>query len=372
MRGANAARNLLRFFALSRVALQLRDRPRRWSGACNEAVRLETVVKHAALACIAAAALVPSLAAQQGAPPSSPIFRSGASLVALNVTVTDRDRRLVTGLNAADFLVYEDGVPQQVQFFESNAVPIDLILLIDTSSSMSDKIDLVHKAGVGVVQRLREGDRGAIVAFSDGVNVVQGLTSDVPTLEAAILNTRGKGGTALHNAIYVSLKQFGRAARQAGEVRRQAIAVLSDGEDTASLMGFDDMLTMAQQSGVSIYPISLASEYEVARQAAATGGKRYFSETQYCLRKLAQETGAQAFFPQKVGELNAIYSAIAEELSSQYSIGYSPSNGRPDGRYRRIVVRINEHPELRLRARSGYLAERGRLIPATDVFSRER
>ncbi|HXW05041.1 MAG TPA: VWA domain-containing protein [Vicinamibacterales bacterium] len=311
-------------------------------------------MKYFVLATVVVVALGAPLGAQQSSESQrSTLFRSGASLVALSVTVTDTDKRLVTGLDAGDFAVYEDGVRQQLRFFESSAVPIDLILLIDTSSSMYDKMALVHEAGAGVVQLLRPGDRGAVVAFNDNVNVVQPLTGDVDLLTTAIRNTRGKGGTALHNAIYVSLKQFGRSARQGGEVRRQAIAVLSDGEDTASLIGFEELMQEAQKSGVSVYPIGLQSGYA----AVPAGGRRYFSQTQYSLRKIAQETGAQAFFPQDIAELNGIYATIAEELTSQYSLGYSPSNARADGRYRRIIVKVPTRPELRPRTRTGYLAQ---------------
>jgi Ca-activated chloride channel family protein len=314
-------------------------------------------VKYLVLSCIVVGAVV-SLEAQQPTDSAGQsVFRSGASLVALNVTVTGPDKRPVAGLGVDDFAVYEDGVRQQVSFFESAAVPIDLILLIDTSSSMYDKIELVQKAGLGVIQTLRQGDRAAIVGFNDTVNIVQPLTGDREVLQTAIRQTRGKGGTALHNAIYVSLKQFGRSARGAdGDVRRQAIAVLSDGEDTASMIQFEDVMSTAQKSGVSIYPIAMQSESAMARQAMV-GTKRYFSETQYSMRKLAQETGAQAFFPNTTAELQGIYAAIGHELSSQYSIGYSPTNGRSDGRYRRIQVRVTSHPELQPRARSGYLAE---------------
>jgi VWFA-related protein len=307
-------------------------------------------------------ALGASVAAQQQAPaePQSPVFRCGASLVALNVTVTDGERRYVTGLGADDFLVYEDGIMQQVTFFESTAVPIDLILLIDTSSSMYDKMDLVQQAGVGVVRRLRPADRGAVVSFNDTVRVVQGLTSDVGVLEAAVRATSGKGGTALHNAIYVALKEFGQAARVSGEVRRQAIAVLSDGVDTASLISFDDLMNTAQQSGVGVYPIALESPSYGGRVAETAG---HFSETNYTMRKLAQDTGAQAFFPKSITELDGIYTAIADELANQYSLGYSPSNRRPDGRYRRITVRIDSQPDLRPRTRTGYLAELTRSAP---------
>jgi Ca-activated chloride channel homolog len=286
-------------------------------------------------------------------PQAGPVFRSGASLVALNVTVTD-GKRLVSGLKADDFSVYEDGVLQPVQFFESRNVPIDLIILIDTSASMSDKMPVVHEAAIGFLKTLRNEDRGAIVTFGDNVNIAQPLTPDHARLEQAIAEAQAHGSTALNNALYVAMKQFARAAAQSGEVRRQAIAVLSDGEDTSSVIGFDDVLAMARKSGINIYTICLQNKYSVSRPDAS---RKYFSESDFAMKTLAQETGAQAFFPQAVQELKGIYAAISDELENQYSIGYSPTNWHPDGRFRRIVVKVNEHPELRPRARLGYTAE---------------
>ena len=101
------------------------------------------------------------------------VFRSGANLVPLNVTVTDSSKQFVKGLTAADFSVFEDGVEQSVQFFEASVTPLDLILLIDTSSSMSDKMDVVHEAAIGFLKSMKNGDRGAVVAFADGVDIVQ-------------------------------------------------------------------------------------------------------------------------------------------------------------------------------------------------------
>ena len=291
--------------------------------------------------------------------PQAQVFRSGTNLVPLSVTVTDGNKQFVRGLTAADFAVFEDGVPQQVQFFEATDIPLDLIILLDTSSSMSDKMDVVHEAAVGFVKTLRAGDRGAVVAFADGVDIVQMLTSDRTALEQAIRRTAAKGATSLHNALYISLKQFGRGAQQEGAVRRQAIAVLSDGEDTSSLVTFDDVLSVARKSGVSVYPIALQSKYASAR-LVSTGQRRYYSESEYAMRTLAQETGAQAFFPTQVFELKGIYGVIAQELSSQYSIAYAPANTRVDGRFRRIVVRVDTRPELRLRTRTGYTAEAAR------------
>ena len=306
------------------------------------------------------AALALSTAAYAQAPSSgdaaqqpAPVFRSGASLVALNVTVTD-GKRLVPGLTAHDFSVYEDGVLQSVQFFEARNIPIDLIILLDTSASMSDKMAVVHEAAAGFLKTLRGDDRGAVVTFGDNVNIVQPLTSDRTQLEQAVNQAQAHGSTALNNALYVAMKQFARAAQQAGELRRQAIAVLSDGEDTSSVIGFDDVLAMARKSGINIYTICLQNKYSLARVEST---RKYFSESDYSMKTLAQETGAQSFFPQSVQELKGIYAAISDELSNQYSLGYSPTNWHPDGRFRRIVVRVNEHPEFRPRARLGYTAE---------------
>jgi Ca-activated chloride channel homolog len=325
-------------------------------------------VKYLALGSALLAATV-SAAGQQPAahvPPQAPTFRSGASLVALNITVTDAEKKYVTGLKPEDFAVFEDGVQQNVQFFEARQVPVDLIVLLDASSSMSDKMSVVHEAALGFLKTLRDDDRGAVVTFSDGVNVAQPLTGDRELLEAAIRRTEPRGATALYNALYVSLKQFGRAAQEAGDVRRQAIAVLSDGEDTSSLVGFEDVMALARKSGVGVYTIGLQSKY-AAMRAGGAGPRRYFSESEYSLKTLATETGAQSFFPNAVSELKSIYASIAQELSAQYSVGYAPSNTRTDGRFRRIVVRINSRPELRPRARTGYLAEAVRTATAATA-----
>jgi Ca-activated chloride channel homolog len=298
--------------------------------------------------------------ASSSQPAQGRVFRSGASLVALNVTVSD-GKRLVSGLVQDDFSVYEDGVLQHLQFFESHEVPIDLILLIDTSASMADKMDTVHEAAIGFLKTLRDSDRGAIVTFGDNVNIVQPLSTDRSALEQAVRQAQAHGSTALNNALYVAMKQFARSAQQGGEIRRQAIAMLSDGEDTSSVITFDDVLAMARKSGINIYTICLQNRYSTAR---AESTRKYFSESDFAMKTLAQETGALSYFPQSVQELKGIYASISDELSNQYSIGYSPTNWRADGRFRRIVVKVNSHPEFHPRARQGYTAEMPRTTPS--------
>jgi Ca-activated chloride channel family protein len=306
------------------------------------------------VALVLTAAPLKAQAPDGGPPPQSTVFKSASALVALSVTVQDNSAKYVSGLQPTDFAVYEDGVKQDVRFFESTAVPVDLIVLIDSSSSMGDKMDLVHDAATGFLKTLRPGDRGAVVTFADSVNVAQPLTMDRALLDTAVRGTTAHGSTALNNAIYISLKQFGQAARQDADVRRQAIVVLSDGEDTSSLVTFDDVLALARKTGVTIYTVGLQSKYAAAREPKGT--RRYFSEADYSMKTLARETGAQSFFPTPA-ELKGVYGSIATELASQYSIGYVPMNARSDGRFRRVVVQIVSKPELRSRSRLGYTAD---------------
>jgi len=284
------------------------------------------------------------------------VFRSGASLVALNVSVLDgAGRKFVTDLSRKDFAVFEDGVEQQVSFFESSQVPVDLVLMIDTSSSMADKMDVVHEAAVNFLRTLRQGDRGAVVSFADGVQILEQLSAEKPRLEQAVHQTAAHGGTALNNALYVALREFGGTTRDDGPVRRRAIALLTDGDDTSSVVSFEDVMGLARKAGVNIYTIALQTQ----PIAANAPGHRFLSASQFSLKSLAQETGAQAFFPTQITELQTVYGSIAQELSSQYSIGYSPSNSRADGRFRKIVVRVVTHPEMRPKARAGYTADGG-------------
>jgi VWFA-related protein len=309
----------------------------------------------AAFAAVLALGSTPALAqdGRQAPQAATPTFRSSAALVALNVTVQDRGARFVRGLQPEDFVVYEDGVKQDVQFFESTHVPVDLIVLIDTSTSMRDKLDVVHEAASGFLKTLRPEDRAAVVSFANSVTVLQPLTSDQNRLQSAIAGTRAGGNTCLNNAVYIALKEFGQAARQDGDVRRQAIVLLSDGADTASVVSFDDVQGLARRMGVSVYTVSLQSAEDAQRQAISA--RRGVEDADYTMKTLAKETGAQAFFPTPAG-LRGVYASIASELASQYSIGYVPANGQADGKFRHVNVQVVTRPDLQSRTRLGYTA----------------
>ena len=299
-------------------------------------------------ALVAIAALViwhGRLGAQQPQDLQTPSFRAGVDVVSLNITVTDRDGRFVTDLDQTNFLVYEDGVQQDVTFFTKTQLPIALALLIDTSASMDKRMATAQEAAIGFSQRLRPEDLAEIVDFDSRVDILQSFTNKIEELERAIRETSAGGSTSLYNAIYISLRELAKAPLREADVRREAIVVLSDGEDTSSLVTFEEVLEQAKRSETSIYSIGLQSDGSRSR----TG----FREADFVLRQLAQETGGRAFFPDEVEELLAIYQQISEELSSQYSVGYISANPIRNGQWRRIVVRVDREANA-ARTKQGY------------------
>jgi Ca-activated chloride channel family protein len=295
--------------------------------------------------------------------PTTPLFRAGVDLVALNVVVTDKQEHFVSGLTAADFAVFEDGVQQEVSFFAATAVPLDLALLLDTSASMSDKMETMQQAALGFLRTLRSADRTTIVDIKDNVQIAYALGGDFEAAKEAVSKTIARGGTALFNGLYLSIKELVKQRKANGEVRRQAIAVLSDGEDTASLVAYEDVMDLAKQSGITIYTITLKSPFTVKQSTVS--GRRYFSQADYAMKSLAQETGARWFFPSDIRELAGVYGVIAQELANQYALGYASKNPRRDGLFRRVIVRVAERPEVKTRTRSGYMASRTSVTHST-------
>jgi Ca-activated chloride channel family protein len=292
-------------------------------------------------------------ASQPAAPqvPEQPTFRAGVEVVSLNVTVTERDGRFVSGLPQEAFSVFEDGVKQDVIFFSGTQLPTALGLLVDTSASMNEKLPIAQQAAIGFIERMAADDILTIIDFDSRAEILQGFTPDQAKLATAIKRTTAGGSTSLYNAVYIALNEFKkiRAANSTQEVRRQAIVVLSDGEDTSSLVPFEEVLELAKRSEVAIYAIGLK---DGGAKSRPMGG---FSEADFVLKQFAQETGGKAFFPTSADELAAIYGAVADELAAQYTVGYASRNARRDGRWRRIVVRV-ERPNTIARTKQGYYA----------------
>ena len=281
--------------------------------------------------------------------PAQWVFRAGTDLVLLTVTATRGDDVSVTGLSQSDFEVFENGVRQEIALFAAEPQPISLSILIDSSSSMSDKLRVAQEAAIGFCRRLRPDDVAQVTAFSSENRIRQTFTNDIDALERAIRQTRASGSTALYSAIYVALNELNMKRRRQAtdEIRRQAIIVLSDGEDTTSLTHYDDLLDLGKRSDVAIYAIGLRS-----RNPPAT---RQFNEADYVLRTLSQSTGGRVFFVREVNQLPGIYNQIADELANQYTIGFVSSDSTRDGSWRQISVRVGE-PGVVARTRTGYFA----------------
>jgi Ca-activated chloride channel homolog len=281
------------------------------------------------------------------------VFKGGTDVVSLNVTVTEGEV-LVPGLEQSLFSVYEDGVQQDISYFSRTPQPIALSLLIDTSTSMDTKLAVAQEAAIGFAKRLQPADAAQVIDFDSRHEILQTFTNDRNLLEQAIRKTQVGGSTSLYNAIYVALSELKRMrAASVDQVRRQAIVVLSDGEDTTSVIAYEDVLEAAKRSEVAVYSIGLRTKEERQR--------REYSEPDFVLKTLSGETGGRVFFVDDVAQLPAVYQQIADELANQYSIGYTSKNLKKDGAWRAIVVKVNR-PNTAARTKRGYF---GPTLPKT-------
>ena len=286
-----------------------------------------------------------------GAFGQQPSFRAGVDIVSLNVTVIDGTSHYVTDLAEPEFQIFEDGIKQNITFFSKRQQPIALSLLLDSSASMEEHLTTLQQAASSFVHRLKPNDISQVIDFDSTVTIRQGFTGNQADLDSAISQLVAGGSTSLFNAIYIALKEL-RKVRAVSEedVRRQALIVFSDGEDTSSLVQFEEVLDLAKRSETSIYAIALRGA-----DVQAKG----FREAEFVMRTLAQETGGRAFFPAKIEDLEGVYKQIADELASQYTLGYTSANPRRDGAWRRIVVQVSR-PNITPRTKRGYYAPTAR------------
>lgn len=292
---------------------------------------------------------LPAAAQTPQATPRPPTFGVEIEVINLNVSVTDGRGRYVTDLSDKSFAVYEDGVRQDLSLYTHENLPISLALLLDTSASMDEKLSAAQEAAIRFVKTLRSQDLAQVTQFNERTSVLQDYTAELGLLESAVRRTSASGPTALHNTLYVTLRDLSKQ-KKAGELRRRAIVLLSDGEDTASLVSDDQVIDLARKTEIAIYAISL-------RPSRASDRDRLeFSQAVHLLTTLCRDTGGQLFMPSSISELETVYDRIAEELRTQYNLGYVSSNKRRDGKWRRIVVRVPDRTELMVRHKLGYFA----------------
>jgi Ca-activated chloride channel family protein len=276
------------------------------------------------------------------------VFHGEADLVLLNVSAMDGRGHAVGGLTKDDFVVFEDGLPQDVTIFLRDPQPIALSLLVDTSVSMDPKMPVTRQAASGFVKRLGPQDIAQIITFATTARIAQTFTGERQKLLAGIDRIEAGGRTSLYDAVYIALDELNRAPKPAPDARRrQAIVLLSDGEDTSSHKDFEDVRDLSRRSDVIVFAIGLRAKGETPQSG--------WNEADFVLRTLAQETGGHAFFATSPDGLPAIYTQIADELQAQYTIGYRSKNQKHDGLWRKVAVQVT-HPGTMAHTKSGYYA----------------
>jgi Ca-activated chloride channel homolog len=271
-------------------------------------------------------------------------IRSGTQSVALYATVIDGTKRLVTDLTREDFEVYDNGKLQTLTTFDNQATPITVVVMLDTSGSMTLSIDLVKQAAEEFLLRLLPLDRAKVGAFNDKLEVKPepGLPfSDNRDQLIRYLGDLDFGyPTRLYDAVDFSITQLESVEG------RKVVLVFTDGEDTSSKLDSGDAINRARAHEVMIYSVGLENDY-------FNGAQRVRTSVDRGLKKLSDETGGGFFHLKKKDELGPTFTRIAQELHSQYVLGFSPET--PDGKVHKLEVRV-KRPGLTARARKSYVA----------------
>jgi Ca-activated chloride channel family protein len=288
--------------------------------------------------------------------------RLGTDLVNLTFTAVDRNNRVISNLQQEDVTVLEDGRPQSLFTFKrETTLPINIAILMDLSGSQEYTFPQERMAaGEFLRSIIRPGkDSAAILTFQDDVELVQGLTSRIETLNRAfetIQYSRRFGpassrrqATALYDAVYITADEvLARDTTRRGatddSITRRACILLTDGVDNASSRKLDEAIDRAWRAGLVIYAIGIGDRF------------RFEGIREDVLRRMSEETGGRAYFPHGPDDLLDDFRQIESEMRSQYLVAYSPSNGTRDGRFRRIEVRLANRPDAHVIHRRGYYA----------------
>jgi VWFA-related protein len=282
-----------------------------------------------------------------------------SSLVSMNVSVTDRAGKILAGLKKEDFKIAENGEEQQVEFFAPSTAPFNLVLLLDLSGSITDKIEVVKSAALHFLDVVGPEDKVAIVTFTRDVTVISNLTNNRDLLRKRIKAIKKpEGGTAFYEALWFTLVDTLRGT----EGQRNAIVVMSDGVDNSlerfnaahSRVSFDQLARRLQGSDCIVFPIYLDTEYEEVFERGNSSSESYAIARDQ-LAHIADITGGRLFQAQHPEDLAGVYNQVAEALRTVYSVGYYPTNGQRDGSFRRVSIGVDKTGAV-VRSRKGYYA----------------
>lgn len=273
------------------------------------------------------------------------VFRSDTRLVVLHATVIDKHGHLVTNLPQNAFQVFENGVQQHIKIFKREDVPVSMGLIIDNSGSMRDKRAKVEAAALALVKDSNPQDEVFIVNFNDEAFLDKDFTNDINQLKDGLTKIDSRGGTAMRDAIRMSIDHLKEKAKK----DKKVLVVVTDGNDNSSVISLENLVRASQQSEVLIYTVGLLNEEE---HREAKRAKR-------ALESLAEATGGQAYFPKELSEVDRIADQVAHDIRNQYIIAYTPSNQSLDGTFRQIKVTANGPDRPSVRTRTGYYASDG-------------
>jgi Ca-activated chloride channel family protein len=290
----------------------------------------------AAIACAASAIVIARTPAGQ----QQPTFKSGTQIVSLFVTVADAQKRLVPDLTKDDFEVFDNEKPQPLVFFQNEIQPITVVVMLDTSGSMTGTISLLRAAAEQFLIRLLPEDKGRVGAFNDKIQFSSRFTSDRDELVGDVKDLDYGNGTRLWDAVAASLDEL------KGIEGRRVILVFTDGDDTESHTRLGTVIDRARADEVMIYAIGLESNY-------FNGQRMVRSKPDNGLRRISDETGGGYFELQKTADLAPTFTRVAQELHSQYVLGFTPT--LLDGKVHKLAVRMKQ-PGMTARARRSYLA----------------
>lgn len=274
-------------------------------------------------------------------------FRANVDEVVLYATVVDEHQHLIKTLKKDDFTVYEDGVKQTISAFRQEDVPISLAILIDNSGSMREKRSAVNLAAIDLVRASNPQDQTFIVNFSDEAYLDQDFTSNVSLLEKGLSHIDAKGGTALYDAVVAAADHLAKDTSRP----KQVILIITDGEDNSSSTTLEQTVRRIQDlQGPIVYSIGLLYDAQDGRE-----GRR----ARKALQLLSDETGGLAFFPKSLNQVDAVAQEVAQDIRSQYILGYHPTKPISEGGYRVIQVsaKAKGYGKLTVRTREGYFAQ---------------
>ena len=268
------------------------------------------------------------------------VFKKEVEEVILHATVVDDQNRLVTNLAGDNFAVYEDGKRQELTSFRKERVPVALGILIDNSGSMLPKRAKVNEAALQLVDASQQEDRVFVVNFGEDAFLDQDYTQDIWKLRAALQRMETRGSTALYDAIIAAVDHL----KQTSPFQKKILLVVTDGRDNASQATFQEVLHKLQSKDGPVL-------YTIAPDQNDRRDERY----RQSLQTLSEQTGGAAFFPSSLDEVQSIASGIAQDIRSQYVIGYRSSNPHPSGTYHSIQVQaFKGSTRLRVSTRTGY------------------